>query len=246
MPRGRHGGGHHGHRARHRAHHHHHHDGHHGFGHHHHGIGHHHHGIGHHHHHGIGHGIGHGISHGIGHHHHHGIHHRHHGIHHRHHGIGHHPNEWHLRPRRHRHVGGWPFKFVLFQRRRPIAVAPAITTVTTTTGETVNVAQPVTATVTQDGAASQPTVVPQQPSGYPPYPPQPGQQAPYSSEPPAYYPADPYPPIDLKQPVANDGDPNSPAQPMAYDASGQPVQADPTQQQNEEFDECVCYCCCIL
>ena len=225
MPRGRHGGRRHGHRAHHRAHHHHHH-----------GIGHHHHGIGHHHHHGIG-----RIGHRHGHHHHH-------------HGIG-----WHFRPRRHRHVGGWPFRFVLFQRRRPTNVAPAITTVTTTTGETVNVAQPVTATVTQGGVANQPTVVPQQPAGYQQYPPQPGQQIPQafqSGYPPQVQPdypsqvpypsADPYPPIDMK-PVADYGDPNPPAQPMVYDASGQPVQADPTQlQQNEEFDECTCYCCCIL
>ena len=138
---------------------------------------------------------------------------------------------------------------------------------TTTTGETVNVAQPVTATVTQGGEpiAGQPTFVPQQPG----YPPQPGQQllqdyqstqpgyppqvqpsyppqTPYPSQPPGYYPADPYPPVGLKQPVANDANPNSPAQPMVHDASGQPVQADFTQQQNEEFDECACYCCCIL
>ena len=227
MPRGRHGR-----RHGHRAHHHH------GIGHHrHHGIGHHHHGIGHHHH-------------GIGHHHH-GIRHHHHGIGHHHHHIG-----WHFRPRRNRVGGGWPFKIVLFQRRRPVNVAPAITTVTTATGETVNVTQPVTATVTQ-GAAGMPTQPLQQPAGYPPaqsyYPPQsqlgfpqadypqpgypqpgyPPQAMTDPSQPPGYYQADPYPPVDLKQPVANDGDP-----------AIQP--SDPLQQQNEEFDECTCYCCTIL
>jgi len=125
------------------------------------------------------------------------------------------------------------------------------------------VAQPVTATVTQ--GAGVPTVdqtifVPQQP-GYPaqsPYPPQPGQQlaqattvypsAPpqtsYPSQPPGYYQAEPYPPIDQKLPmeVNVNPDPYPPSQPILHDTSGQPVPPDPTQQQNENFDECACYC----
>ena len=188
---------------------------------------------------------------------------------------------WHFRPRRHRHVGGWPFRIVLFQRRRTPNVAPAITTVTTATGETVNVAQPMTATVTQGaGPVAQPTVAPQQP-GYPSQPPYPGEPMPqamgsyppvpgyppqaiypsqpgyppqaaqpgyppqvgYPSQPPANDQSDQYPPIEMKQPVANNGES---VQPMALDPSGQPAQADPTQQENEEFDECACYCCCIL
>ena len=224
MPRGRHGRRRHGgHRAHHRAHHH------------------HHHGIGHHHHHGIGH------HHGIHHHHHHHGFGRHHGVHPHHvHHVG-----WHFRPRRHRHAGGWPLRIVLFQKRRPTNVAPAITTVTTTTGETVNVAQPVTATVTQGPGmptVEQPIVAPQQPGyfaqppqatiGFEPAPNQPGYPPPaaYPYQPPQ---PDPYPPVEMKQtPAEVTGQPAA----VQYDSSGQPIQANP----NEEYDECACYCCCIL
>ena len=149
-----------------------------------------------------------------------------------------------------------------------------ITTVTTTTGETVNVAQPVTATVAQGTGvptvtvdqstiptAQQPGYFFQQPGSYPPpqpgqqppYPyPQPGQQPPYPPVQPRQQP--PYPPTQPGYPPQTDpsqADPYPPvpsvatnpySQPVAYDASGQPVQPNPPQTQDEEFDECTCYC----